>query len=60
MQNDDAVLFHSGLTPKLIAKSNSFYGVELNLNEINKTIKTVADYKNDKEVLLQKIARSEL
>jgi hypothetical protein len=54
--DDDTVLFHSGLTPKLIAKSNSFYGVELNLNEINKTIKTVADYKNDKEDLLQKIA----
>jgi hypothetical protein len=43
------VLFNTALSPKTTNKDNTtFYGIELDLNEINKTVKTVADYENDK------------
>jgi len=43
------VLFNTALSPKKTNKDNTtFYGVELDLNEINKTVKTVADYENEK------------
>lgn len=49
------VLFNPALSPKLSGKSNNFYGVELDLNEINKTVKTVSDYENEKLELREKI-----
>ncbi len=49
------VLFNSTLSPILTAKSNSFYGIELNLNEINKTVKTVSDYINEKSTLTEQV-----
>jgi Protein of unknown function (DUF3584) len=49
------VLFNTSLSPKLSGKSNNFYGVEIDLNEINKTVKTVADYENEKSKLKEKI-----
>ena len=51
---DVNVLFNSSLSPKLLGKSKSFFGVELDLNEINKTVKTVADYENEKLELKEK------
>jgi len=42
------VLFNSSLSPKLSEKTNSFYGIELDLNEIQKTVKTVEDYEHEK------------
>lgn len=52
---DVNVLFNPSLFPKLSGKSNNFYGVELDLNEINKTVKTVADYEKEKQELNEKI-----
>lgn len=52
---DVNVLFNPSLSPTLSGKSNNFYGVELDLNEINKTVKTVADYEKEKHELNEKI-----
>ena len=45
------VLFNPSLKPRLTGKTNNFYGIEIDLNEINKTVKTVADYEFDKKSL---------
>lgn len=52
---DVNVLFNSFLSPKLSSKTNNFYGVELDLNEINKTVRTVGDYEKEKLELKEKI-----
>ena len=47
--DEDNVLFKSGLSPAKALKSDaSFYGINLDLHEISKTVKTVADYEKDK------------
>jgi len=51
--DEKQVLFHTGLSPKLTADKGNFYGLELDLDELNKTVKTVADYKKEKEGLHQ-------
>jgi hypothetical protein len=48
------VLFNTALSPQRSINSNNFYGVELDLNEINKTVRTVADYENEKLELKEK------
>jgi predicted nucleic acid-binding Zn-ribbon protein len=52
---DKNVLFNSALNPRFIEKSNNFYGVEIDLDEINKTVKTVADYEKEKTELNEQI-----
>lgn len=50
--DEEAVLFKPGLNPKLISNTDfSFYGISLDLNEIDKKVKTLADYKQEKEDL---------
>ena len=49
------VLFNTSLNPRLKEKSENFYGIEIDLNEINKTVKTVADYESDKKSLSTQI-----
>ncbi len=49
--DDKNVLFNSSLNPRLAEQSGNFYGIEIDLNEINKTVKTVADYETEKEDL---------
>ena len=49
------VLFNSDLTPKFLEKTNTFYGIELNLSAINKAVTTVADYEKEKSELNLKI-----
>ncbi len=49
------VLFNTSLSPKLSIKSNNFYGVELDLNELNKSVRTVTDYQSEKDQLKEKI-----
>ena len=51
MVDEKDVLFNSSLNPRLTHKSDNFYGIEIDLNEINKTVKTVADYESDKASL---------
>jgi len=47
--DEDHVLFRTGLSPTKVDGSEfSFYGVNLALSEITKSVKTVADYENDK------------
>lgn len=54
--DEENVLFNADLSPKLIGKTNnSFFGVELDLDEIDKKVKTVADYEKDKKELNEKI-----
>lgn len=49
------VLFNTSLSPKLTGQTNNFYGVEIDLNEINKTVKTVADYEKDKQEQIERL-----
>jgi len=49
--DDKNVLFNSSLNPRLAGDSGNFYGIEIDLNEINKTVKTVTDYETEKEEL---------
>lgn len=49
------VLFNTSLSPKLSVPSNNFYGVEIDLNEISKTVKTVADYEKEELELKERV-----
>jgi hypothetical protein len=54
--DEKTVLFNSSLSPKLTEAQANFYGIDIDLNEINKSVKTVADYQNEKSDLIEKIA----
>lgn len=48
----DDILFHNELSPEIInSKELNFFGVKIDLREITKKVKTVADYEKDKEEL---------
>jgi len=49
------VLFNSSLSPKLTEHRGNFYGIEIDLDEIDKTVKTVADYENEKSDLAERL-----
>lgn len=54
--DEDSVLFQTGLNPEIIdIEKQSFYGIKLNLDELNKTVKTVADYEKDKARLIKEM-----
>ena len=54
--DEDNVLFQSQLNPKKISDTNlSFYGINIDTNEINKSVKTVADLQHEQEELLSKV-----
>ncbi len=53
--DEKSVLFNTSLSPKLSGKSRDFYGVEIDLNEISKTVKTVDDYEKEKLELKGKV-----
>ncbi|EOR96328.1 ATPase involved in DNA repair [Arcticibacter svalbardensis MN12-7] len=58
--DQEQVLFHTGLTPKLIGEGNDLlFGVDLDLREISRTVKTVADYIAEREHLHDKIKKAE-
>lgn len=58
--DEENVLYKSGLNPKQISKSDSsFYGIQIDTNEIGKTVKTVANLQNDKEDLKTQIQASQ-
>ena len=47
---DDNVLFLPGLEPRAVeSKATNFYGIHINLEEIDKRVKTVEDYRFDLE-----------
>ncbi|SFG27846.1 ATP-binding protein [Pontibacter chinhatensis] len=48
--DEEQVLFQAGLSPRISSlESDAFYGVELELSEINTKVKSVADYEAEKE-----------
>src|SRR3990172_8357230 len=54
--DEENVLFRQGLSPeKVVTADLSFYGVSLDLNEIEKNVKTVSDYENDRAGLNNQI-----
>jgi chromosome segregation ATPase len=53
---DENVLFSNALTPaKSSAGKDSFYGVKIDLKEISKSVKTIADYEKEKQTALADI-----
>jgi len=62
--DEDNVLYKSGLNPKKISSGDlNFFGISIDTNEINKTVKTVADLQKEKDdfniqikAILQEIA----
>ncbi len=53
--DQDAVLFKKGLFPEKLADETSFYGIKLELNELESPIKSLADYEKEKKNLLKQI-----
>jgi len=49
------VLFNLSLNPHFVEKSDNFYGIEIDLNEIDKTVKTIEDYEEEKIELNKQI-----
>ncbi|MCE5179462.1 MAG: ATP-binding protein [Porphyromonadaceae bacterium] len=50
--DEEQVLFSSGLSPEKVSfTQDSFYGIKINLDEIEKNIKTVSDYEAEIEAL---------
>ncbi len=45
--DEKTILFNKELQPKLNEKNKSLYGIEINLNAIENTPKTIEDYKTD-------------
>jgi hypothetical protein len=54
--DEENVLFQQGLNPKKISDANlSFYGISIDTNEINKSVKTIADLLQEQEEYKTKI-----
>ncbi len=54
--DEENILFKSGLSPEQISKTDlSFYGIKIDLNEVAKSVKTVADYEKEKIEFSKKI-----
>ena len=53
---DDKVLFQQGLNPqKLSEAARNFYGISIDLQEIDKEVKTISDYEQDKSIINEQI-----
>ena len=53
---DDKVLFKQGLNPqKTIEAARNFYGISIDLQQIDKDVKTIFDYEQDKSILNEQI-----
>jgi len=51
---DEEVLFMKDLAPKL-SEQKGFYGVEIKLDELDKKVRTVAQFEKDKKKLISKV-----
>lgn len=57
--DEDNVLFKTGLNPQLLNKFDlSFYGIQVELDAINKSVKTVAEYEKEKAELDDVVRKS--
>jgi hypothetical protein len=53
--DEELVLFHDGLSPQLSADGNeTFFGLKIDLTEISRKVKTVADYEQERAEWQQK------
>jgi len=52
--DEKVVLFNSNLSPKMNKSNNTVYGVELDLEEVDKIVKTMDDYEREKSGLKEK------
>lgn len=54
--DEDRILFHTGLSPQQAegAAPDTLFGIKIDLAEIGKTVKTVADYVQEKQLLEKK------
>lgn len=57
--NQEQVLFHPGLSPRLAGVGGTFYGVEINLEEIAVEVKTVADYEKECQQIDSEIKKAQ-
>lgn len=48
---DEKLLFQDGFSPRLQVDSKSFYGIDIDLNEIDRKVKTIEDYRFELEKL---------
>ena len=46
---DESVLWQTNLSPELVDEGTSFYGISINLAEVNRPIKSIDDYQKEKE-----------
>ena len=53
--DDKNVLFNSSLNPRFMGDDGNLYGVVIDLTEISKTVKTIADYEAEKEELSKQV-----
>jgi len=53
----EEVLFSHDLAPEKAAAAGSFYGVNINLEEVNVRVKTLAEYETEKAQLVKSIAK---
>ncbi len=53
--DEEHVLFHAGLAPQLTEAGNdSLFGLKIDLEEVQRVVKTVADYEHDRDEWLKK------
>ncbi len=53
--DEEQVLFHAGLAPQLAdAGNDSLFGLKIDLDEVQRVVKTVADYERDRDEWLKK------
>lgn len=53
--DEKEVLFNTNLSPRLLNEDNRLYGVEIDLENINKNVRTLADYEKERSELSEKI-----
>lgn len=58
--DEDNILYKSGLNPKKISNSDqSFFGISIDTNEIDKKVKTVADLQKEKDAFNNQIIETQ-
>jgi hypothetical protein len=57
---DENLLFKSGLSPKLLTDAQSLYGLKIDLNEIDKSVKTIDDYRFELKNIEEQISTKQL
>lgn len=51
------ILFETGLEPRLLPKNQGFYGIELDLDQVSKSVKSVEEYQYERTQHLDALAK---